>query len=70
MIIKIDTEKKAIVVPNTFYSQIDKKNKVLEEAGALTAENKIDYVQYVKDAFSSAIDNPLLRQSDVSSHKR
>ena len=48
----IDTEKEQIIVPDTFYKTIDKKNEVLAKAGA---EIKIEYEKYVKDAFEKAM---------------
>ena len=62
MRIEIDTEKNLIIVPNTYYEQIDKKNKTLSEAGV---DKKIDYVQYIKDSFEKAIDNKISRKEDL-----
>lgn len=62
MRIEIDTEKNLIIVPNTYYEQIDKKNKTLSEAGV---DKKIDYVQYIKDSFEKAIDNKIIRKEDL-----
>ena len=42
MRIIIDTEREEIIVPDTFYNQIDKKNEVLKKAGI--TEKKIDYM--------------------------
>lgn len=39
----IDTELDRIIVPDTFFNQIDKMNAVLEANGA--ADKKIDYVK-------------------------
>ena len=39
MRIEIDTEKNLIIVPNTYYEQIDRKNQVLSDAGV---DTKID----------------------------
>ena len=58
----IDTEKEQIIVPDTFYKTIDKKNEVLAKAGA---EIKIDYEEYVKKAFENAMKNPWIRKSDL-----
>lgn len=60
MRIIIDTEKERIIVPDSFFNQIDKMNKVLEENGA---DKRVDYVQYIKDAYEKAIKNaPIRRQ--------
>lgn len=63
MRIIIDTDKEAIIVPDTYYQQIDKKNEVLEKAGA--GDKKIDYTQFVKDSFALAIEKPMLRKQDL-----
>lgn len=62
MRIEIDTEKNLIIVPNTYYDQIDKKNKILSEAGV---DKKIDYVQYIKDSFEKAVSNKVIRKEDI-----
>ena len=66
MRIEIDTELEKIIVPNSFFNQIDKMNKVLIENGA--EDKKIEYTQYVKDSFEKAIKNALVRKSDLK-HK-
>lgn len=67
MRITIDTEIERIIVPNTFFRAIDKKNEVLKEAGV---ENKtIDYTQYVKDCFEKAVQHSFVRKSDVPTLK-
>lgn len=63
MRIIIDTEKETIIVPDTYYEQIDRKNKILEKAGA--SDKKIDYTQYIKDSFDTAINNKIIRKSDL-----
>ena len=63
MRIEIDTELERIIVPNSFFNQIDKMNKVLIENGA--EDRKIDYVQYIKDSFEKAIKNAPVRKSDL-----
>lgn len=62
MRIIIDTELQRIIVPDSFFNQIDKMNKVLSENGAT---NKIDYEQYIKDAFSKASVNAPIRKADL-----
>lgn len=63
MRIIIDTEKEQIIVPDTFYKEIDKKNDVLKKAGI--TDKKIEYVDYVKDCFAKAVDKPWIRKSDL-----
>lgn len=60
MKITIDTEKKAIVVPDTFYKQVDKMNEAIKMGGG----KEVDYTDFVKAQFEEAIANPMLRKSD------
>lgn len=62
MRIIIDTEKEKIIVPDSFFNQIDKMNSILKENGA---DKQIDYVQYIKDAYEKAIKNAPIRKSDL-----
>ncbi len=62
MRIIIDTELEKIIVPDSFFSQIDKMNKVLAENGT---DKKVDYVQYIKDSYAKAIENAPIRKSDL-----
>ena len=62
MRIIIDTELNKIIVPDSFFNQIDKMNKVLSENGA---DKKVDYVQYIKDSFAKAIEEPAIRKADI-----
>lgn len=69
MRITIDTELQVIIVPNSYYSQIEKLNEVIEAAGG----KKLDYTQYIKDCFAIAVGNKIVRQSDVGTltlHKK
>ena len=63
----VDTELERIIVPDSFFNQIDKMNQVLVDNGA--ADKKIDYVQYIKDATAKAIENAPVRKSDVKTLK-
>lgn len=67
MRIIIDTETEKIIVPDTFYKTIDKKNEVLKQAGV--TDKKIEYDAYVKECFNKAVANPWIRKSDLSSKK-
>lgn len=60
----IDTKYDRIIVPDSFFNQIDKMNQVLEENGA---EKRIDYVQYINDAIAKAQKNAPVRKSDLKS---
>ena len=69
MRITIDTDLQCVIVPNSYYEQIDKLNEVIEAAGG----NKLDYTQYIKDCFAIAVGNKIVRQSDVGTltlHKK
>ena len=68
MRIIIDTEKERIIVPDSFFNQIDKMNQVLVKHGGENAK-KIDYVQYIKDAMAKAAANAPVRKSDVKTLK-
>ena len=60
MRIIIDTEAKAIVVPEKYYLTIDKMNEIVN----LTGGNKLDYTQFIKDQFAACIGN-IKRPSDI-----
>lgn len=64
----IDTTLERIIVPDSFFNQIDKMNQVLTDHGA--ADKKIDYVQYINDAIAKAQKNALARKSDIPTIKR
>ena len=63
----IDTNLERVIVPDSFFNQIDKMNQVLVDNGA--ADKKINYVQYIKDAMEKAIANAPVRKADVKSLK-
>lgn len=65
----IDTEIDRIIVPDTFFNQIDKMNAVLKEHGGEGTEI-IDYVQYIKDAIARAEKNAPVRKSDLKTLKK
>ena len=62
----IDTELERVIVPDSYYNQLDKTNKLIEANGG----TKIDYVQFVKDAYEKAIKNPLIRKEDIPRIKK
>lgn len=68
MRIIIDTELERIIVPDSFYNQIDKMNTVLAENGA--DDKKIDYEEYVKNVFEKAEKNPFIRKADLKTIKK
>ena len=68
MRITIDTEMERVIVPDTFFNQIDKMNAVLEANDA--GDKKIDYVKYINDAIAKAQKNAPVRKADVKSLKK
>lgn len=64
----IDTTLERIIVPDTFFNQIDKMNQVLTEHGS--GDKQIDYVEYVNEAIDKAQKHPLARKSDVPALKK
>ncbi len=67
MRIIIDTDLERIIVPDSFFNKIDAMNKILKENGS---DKKIEYTEYVKEAYGKAIDNALIRKADISSVKK
>ena len=63
MRITLDVDNKQIIVPDTYYGAVDKMNKALE--AAKVEDKKIDYVQYIADAWEEPIKKPLIRKSDL-----
>lgn len=61
MRITIDTDLQAIIVPESYYMQVDKLNEVIEEAGG----TKLDYKAYIKSCFEKAYATQIVRQNDV-----
>lgn len=64
----IDTELERIIVPDTFFNQIDKMNDVLVKNGA--EDKKIDYVKFINDAIAKAQKNAPVRKADLKSIKK
>lgn len=61
MRIVIDTTKERIILPNSFFSQLDKMNKILEDGGS---KKKWTAEAYVRDQFEKAMQNVMLRPED------
>jgi len=62
MRITIDTEMRCIIVPNSYFAQIDKLNEIISAAGG----TKLDYTNYIRDCFENAIANQIFRQGEVA----
>lgn len=61
MRITIDTEMTAIIVPDSYYIQVDRMNDVIKDAGG----KKLNYNEYIKSCFDRAFNTQIIRQSDV-----
>ena len=61
MRIIIDTEKGRIILPKSFFTQLDKMNKVLAAGGS---DKKWTAEDYVKDQFDKAMKETMLRAED------
>lgn len=68
MRITIDTEMERVIVPDTFFNQIDKMNAVLIANGA--EDKKIDYVKYIEEAIAKAMKQAPVRKADVKALKK
>lgn len=68
MRITIDTELERVIVPDSFFNQIDKMNEILVKNGA--EDKKIDYVQFIEDAMAKASEHAPVRKADLKSIKR
>ena len=65
MRITIDTELQAIIVPDSYYMQVDKLNEIITSVKG----NKLDYKDYIKTLFDNAYETQIIRQSDVAKMK-
>ncbi|MBQ4159061.1 MAG: hypothetical protein IJD86_13110 [Clostridia bacterium] len=65
MRITIDTELQAIIVPDSYYMQVDKLNEIIESA----CGKKLEYSAYIKTCFDKAYETQIIRQSDVAKMK-
>lgn len=63
--IVIDTELQAIIVPESYYMQVDKLNEVITEAGG----KALDHTAYIRTCFEKAYATQIVRQGDVAKIK-
>ena len=61
MRITIDTELQAIIVPDSYYTQVDKLNEIILGAGG----RKLDYSAYIKTCFEKAYNTQIICAEDV-----
>ena len=61
MRIIVDTEKGRIILPKSFFTNLDKMNKILEDSGS---DVKWTAEKYVRDQFEKAMKETMLRAED------
>lgn len=61
MRIIMDTTKGRIILPKSFFSELDKMNKILADGGS---DKKWNAEDYVKDQFNKMIKETMLRAED------
>ena len=61
MRIIIDTDIQAIIVPDSYYTQVDRLNEIIVEAGG----KKLDHKAYIRTCFDKAYNARIMRYSDV-----
>lgn len=61
MRIIIDTDIQAVIVPDSYYMQVDKLNDIIATAGG----KPLDYKEYIKTCFDKAYATQVIRSSDV-----
>ena len=61
MRIILDTNKGGIILPKSFFTELDKMNKILADGGS---DKKWTAETYVKDQFEKAMKETMLRAED------
>lgn len=61
MRIILDTHKGRIILPKSFFSELDKMNKILADGGS---DKKWTAEEYVKEQFNKAMGQTMLRAED------
>lgn len=65
MRITIDTDLQVIIVPNSYYTQVDALNDIIESAGG----RKLDYTEYIETLFQKAYRTKIICQSEVADER-
>ena len=65
MRIIIDTDLQAIIVPDSYWTQVNRLNEVIEEAGGTA----LDYTEYIRTCFEKAYATQIIRPGDVAKLK-
>ena len=68
MRITIDTSIDRVIVPDSFFNQIDKMNLMIKATDE--NQNPIDYKAYLEKAIAKAMQNAPVRKSDVKTLNR
>lgn len=68
MRIVIDTSLDRVIVPDSFFNQIDKMNLMIKATNA--DQKEIDYKEYLKKAVMKALEHAPVRKSDVKTLNR
>lgn len=66
MRITIDTELQAIIVPDSYYMQVDKLNEIIIECGG----QPLDYTRYIKSCFEKAYASSIIRQGELKNIRK
>lgn len=61
MRIILDTEKGRIILPKSFFTELDRRNKILAEGGS---DKKWTAEDFVRDQFERAMKETMLRTED------
>lgn len=62
MRIIIDTDLQTIIVPESYYLQVDKLNEIIVEAGG----RPLDYVSYIRTCFEKAYATRIISQHELT----
>ena len=62
MRITLDTNKGRIILPKSFFTELDKMNKILADGGS---QKKWTAEDYVRDQFEKAMGETMLRAGDT-----
>lgn len=68
MRITIDTSIDRVIVPDSFFNQVDKMNSMLKATDPNA--KAIDYTAYLEKAIEKALENAPIRKSDVKTLNR
>ena len=61
----IDTDLQAIIVPDSYYIQVDRLNEIIVEAGG----NPLEYIPYIQQCFLKAFSTKIIRKCELPALK-